>query len=373
MKAVVAEAKYEEQDYSVTMGVDTEVFFVDEDNKIVPSELILPFNDDPIFSKQKWHIDSSNTSVPIWSLHTDGIQGEITGVFSTCRAYTIDPIFYGFKALNKIVEEKSKELDKNIKISFTPAIDFDLDSFLDLNLDFRSIRFGCNPESIAWLDGDELLTPSLSMPVRSAGGHIHLGASNIYSTFQTKDVLFDKSNKIKLVKLMDLLVALPTLLISPQKDREKQRRNIYGKAGSFRNKKYGIEYRVLSPYFTSDKKLMQMILALSRNCVAQIGMGLFDEYMERIDTEKLIIAINECDDKLATDLLNKVDDIFSKNLTEFGHKGLKTPISIFDIIASTKLLNVGWPIHRSGIHGNYDVDFTKILLNNLGELKNEFN
>ncbi|MCW8826503.1 MAG: hypothetical protein OQK78_08770, partial [Gammaproteobacteria bacterium] len=47
------------------------------------------------------------------------------------------------------------------------------------------------------------------------------------------------------VKAMDLYLGVPSVLIDPDNDR----RELYGKAGAYRNKPYGLEYRTLSNFW----------------------------------------------------------------------------------------------------------------------------
>src|SRR3546814_17499888 len=60
---------------------------------------------------------------------------------------------------------------------------------------------------------------------------------------------------IKLTKQLDAFLALPSLFY----DDQVKRRSMYGAAGAFRTKPYGVEYRVLSNAWLKDSKLMSWV------------------------------------------------------------------------------------------------------------------
>lgn len=98
--------------------------------------------------------------------------------------------------------------------------------------------FGCEPDYNVW----ELeINPRPSAPdplLRSAGGHIHVGAS------------LNKTKKILLARWMDASLGLWSVIVDP----DTRRRQLYGKAGSIRFKPYGIEYRTLSNFWVRSRK-----------------------------------------------------------------------------------------------------------------------
>lgn len=90
-------------------------------------------------------------------------------------------------------------------------------------------------------------------PFRTAGGHIHLGGAGA----------LQNSIKIKLVVYaLDLFVGIPSLFLD-NNVMSHERRRMYGKAGSFREKSYGLEYRVLSPFWLRSPETVKLIYDLS--------------------------------------------------------------------------------------------------------------
>jgi hypothetical protein len=87
--------------------------------------------------------------------------------------------------------------------------------------------------------------------VRTSGGHLHLSGEKY-------DAIDDKTLYPIFVYMMDLFVAIPSILI--EKDySQRDRRKIFGKAGSYRIKPYGIEYRVLSSWWTGKPEYSALI------------------------------------------------------------------------------------------------------------------
>ena len=112
-------------------------------------------------------------------------------------------------------------------------------------MDPRALEFGCDPDFNAWDNGK--VNPRPRAPdwrLRSCGGHIHVGHK-----FGSKD------DHINFIKYMDLFLAVPSTV----QDQGDLRKQLYGKAGAFRFKPYGAEYRVLSNYWTLDRKLIEWV------------------------------------------------------------------------------------------------------------------
>ena len=75
-------------------------------------------------------------------------------------------------------------------------------------------------------------------------GHIHIGYDKI-----------DFDTSIKLLKLFDYFLGVPSIVL----DRDTERRKMYGNAGCFRLKEYGFEYRTLSNFWLQSTELMEWV------------------------------------------------------------------------------------------------------------------
>ena len=108
-----------------------------------------------------------------------------------------------------------------------------------LNSDNAKV-FGCDPDMSAWT-GHHNRTPSMNRAknMRTCGGHIHVGVEGV--------------DKRDLIKWMDILLGVPSLFM----ETDTKRRKLYGKAGSYRDKPYGVEYRALSNFWAQTEEGMQ--------------------------------------------------------------------------------------------------------------------
>lgn len=116
---------------------------------------------------------------------------------------------------------------------------------------------GCNPDFNAYTLGENP-PPDGDVPFRTGAGHIHVGW-----TEQADIGDFDHfKNCANLARQMDYFVGLRTLKFDP----DNRRRDLYGKAGAFRPKHYGMEYRVPSSVWCSDPKLMGEVYDATLAC-----------------------------------------------------------------------------------------------------------
>lgn len=85
-------------------------------------------------------------------------------------------------------------------------------------------------------------------------GHIHLGFDNIEVPFVEGELCNYEPDEQRsnIIKSLDLFIGLPMILIEP----DNKRKELYGKAGAFRPKEYGLEYRTPSNYLLSSRELM---------------------------------------------------------------------------------------------------------------------
>jgi len=111
-------------------------------------------------------------------------------------------------------------------------------------------NLGCNPDYNAYTGGMND-TPDRELPFRTGAGHIHIGWTEGQDTSDMEHI----EKCILLVKTLDYFVGLRTL----KYDTDAQRRELYGCAGAFRPKSYGVEYRVPSSAWCTSPELMGMI------------------------------------------------------------------------------------------------------------------
>lgn len=149
----------------------------------------------------------------------------------------------------------------------------------------------CDPDFNAWSNGKPNIVGKAGNRGRCAGGHIHIGYNN-----------HNELTNQYLVKAMDLFLSVPLVIMEP----ENRRKEMYGKAGSYRNQCWGVEYRSTSNYIFSSTELMKW--AFNQTLLA-IKLVNENKGIENLDLYKGLIldSINNKDVKSAKRLI----DIFS--------------------------------------------------------------
>jgi len=104
---------------------------------------------------------------------------------------------------------------------------------------------GCEPDYNGYTLGLND-PPNSGATFRTGAGHIAIGWGNEYQV--TSDYLYICG---VVVKEMDAIVGMSSLLF----DSDTKRRELYGKAGAFRPKPFGVEYRTLSNKWVVNKEL----------------------------------------------------------------------------------------------------------------------
>jgi len=182
------------------------------------------------------------------------------------------------KNINKIMKHLSKEVSgmglafSNLSAAIFPPEQLEHP---------RALEFGCDPDYNAWtLDVNP--KPKADNPgLRSCGGHVHVGA--------------DVGNLPELIKRMDLFLAVPSQL----QDKGILRKQLYGKAGAFRQKPYGGEYRTLSNYWIFNEALIKWVWNNTQLALDSEQLKV-DE-----DQDTIFAAVNAGDDNAAKFLINK--------------------------------------------------------------------
>lgn len=138
----------------------------------------------------------------------------------------------------------------------------------------KAKELGCEPDYDAYLVATNP-RPNGELPFRSAAGHIHFGIPETDNDAPVDDADYIGWLATK-VRELDFYLALPSLFY----DADTKRRELYGKAGAFRPKKYGMEYRTLSNQWLGSDSLKRWAYQASIYAMEQIdkGVSLFDKY-----------------------------------------------------------------------------------------------
>lgn len=150
--------------------------------------------------------------------------------------------------------------------------------------------FGCDPDFNVYTLSPNV-APDSRGNLRSAGGHIHVGYENP-----------DWEMNLKIVRAMDLFLGIPSILL----DEDTERKKMYGKAGAYREKPYGVEYRVLSNFWI---KTEESIAWAVRQTLKAVEFASEEDYLDDETSMEIQLAINNQDLNLACKLAKKFNII----------------------------------------------------------------
>ena len=105
-----------------------------------------------------------------------------------------------------------------------------------------------------------------------------------------------REDKLSLIQAMDLFCGVPSIFL----DSDTMRRKLYGKAGAFRSKKYGVEYRTLSNFWIQSPEKMEWAFNHTQQAVKFVNDG------GKIDNKAkalILQAINNSNEKAAKSLI----------------------------------------------------------------------
>lgn len=255
-KPVVAKTPETSDDHGIartllegfSVGADPELFVADPDGNIVCADMIPGTKDEPCKVKHG-------------AIQRDGFAAE----------YNIDPCttFDEWNRNHKAVQGQLQSyLPKGYTLVAKTSVRFSPEVF-DAAPDCAK-ELGCSPDWNAWT---EQLNPPPKLPddphLRCIGGHIHIGWGEGLDATDLQHRL----NCFDLVKQLDFFLGAWSL----RHDNDTERRKLYGKAGACRIKDYGVEYRVLSSFWTLTKeyrlavwnRLVQAINAMNKYYVPE--------------------------------------------------------------------------------------------------------
>lgn len=115
----------------------------------------------------------------------------------------------------------------------------------------EALELGCEPDFCAWNGGQANPRPNGDVNFRTGAGHVHIGWT------ENQDI-GDPGHMeacIMATKQLDFYLGLGSLIY----DQDSKRRTMYGAAGAFRPKSYGVEYRVLSNAWLQSQELMAWV------------------------------------------------------------------------------------------------------------------
>lgn len=145
-----------------------------------------------------------------------------------------------------------------------PVADFD-PVYFDTSIPTSAKILGCDPDYDAW----ELRPndpPDQTRTFRTGAGHIHLGWGKDFDPMSPDH--FQLCAEV--CRQLDYYVGIWSLLW----DKDNRRRELYGRAGAFRPKTYGVEYRVLSNSWLKSEMLQRWVYKAATTALHDLDDGL---------------------------------------------------------------------------------------------------
>lgn len=216
--------------------------------------------------------------------------------------FNIDPAA-SFEEFVESVEAVKKQLSEMIgadkfELTADPSVFFDEDVW-SMTPDEAKI-LGCEPDFNAWENGGANPRPDNSTTMRSGGGHVHVGWTDDADLTD-----FDhQAACMQATKQLDAALGLQSLLW----DNNNDRRKLYGKAGAYRIKPYGMEYRVLSNAWVRNSALIGHVYKVTRKAMEDLMNG--NPYYEFIG-DKIRSVIDSNNTKEAAYLSNLLNKRFN--------------------------------------------------------------
>lgn len=287
-----------------TIGADPE-FFVAKSGKAVPAYDAIPG------TKAEPH------KVNEGAVQVDGLALEVN----------IDPVSFGNYDGDSLFDQRIIRVVKTaktmaegklgrlavLKESYT---EFDKD-VLD-SLPEEAKELGCDPDWNAYtLAHNE--RPDGDVPFRVVGGHIHVGwASN--QPVEDPDYIKMCAD---FVKVLDLFVGIPLKIA----DTEERRRQMYGKAGAFRPKPYGVEYRSPSNFWIMSSTRRKAVYEMTRVGVQQM-------IMYQGSAEKVVLRFSRKTPEEIAEIINDPSPETVKEAVRIYDSYLKYNSSYMDAVVS---------------------------------------
>lgn len=259
------------------VGADPELFLM-RNNKIISAEgLIGGTKDNPKKISNEGH-----------AIQEDNVMVE----------YNIPPV----DSAENFIKEHQFVLDylkvtasllDNAELNFSASAELD-PMYLDTP---QAMQFGCEPDYNVWLR-EINNAPRSETNLRTCGGHIHIGYEN-----PTQEV------SEKIVKAMDAILGVQSIIL----DKDERRKEMYGKAGAFRFKSYGVEYRTLSNFWIASPQLMKWAFDSSMKAIELVNSGIIDR-IDDLYAEEIQEIINKNKKVKAKELIETIDDLVFQNL-----------------------------------------------------------
>jgi hypothetical protein len=275
------------------IGIDPEFFIVDEASRPINAIRILPGKTNNPLKKNGINFYHDNV---LAEFNFAPVKTEMEFLEKTSEALRI---LKNLVAPNTLSTQAYADLDKE-EMRFANSRDL-----------------GCNPDYDAYtLTQNDMPTQFFARTnCRAAGGHFHIGG-------EKNDAVCHPFLKPIFVFMLDLFVGIPSVVLD-NNAYAFRRRKLFGQAGCHRDKPYGLEYRVLSPFWLRSPATASLMYKLIEFVFESMNESFYKKfwnfYPERLRTDKPASAF-ECygyDAKSVISAINSNDVISAKRFCNF--------------------------------------------------------
>lgn len=240
---------------TITLGCDPELFIQnDATGRFVSAE----DHHGPIIPGTKKH----PFEVRGGAIQVDGVAAE----FNINPVTTFDGFYNNIKSVIVDLNRRVREKKETYRLRPVPTAVFSPKYFF--SLPEHTLELGCEPDYSAYTL-KENPRPETKEPFRTGSGHIHIGWSKDVGDPLSQGHMMDCQ---MVVKELDKYLHFASL----DWDKDTKRQALYGKPGSFRPKKYGVEYRPLSNSWLQDKKTINNVFLITMGVVRSLESGKHD-------------------------------------------------------------------------------------------------
>lgn len=192
-------------------------------------------------------------------------------------------------AIGKALKHLSKQVATYaLDIKCVPTATFTAEELMTPH----AMELGCDPDFCAWT-GQQNPRPRAPEFMRTAAGHVHISWTD---PTPEEQALY--------IKYLDLFLGVPSILVTDANDRRK----LYGKAGCYRPKPYGVEYRTLDNFWLPVKKYRRHIFSTIQSAFPALTSK-YNHWREDLEewSEEIQQAINDHDLDQALNLVHIFD------------------------------------------------------------------
>lgn len=214
--------------------------------------------DPEIFVKKRGVVASAYGLIPGTKKFPLKVRKGAVQVDGMALEFNIDPA-----GNEKAFRDNINEVMAQLKV-MTPGYDFDINPVAEFGAAMIAAQpkeariLGCDPDFNAWTRAPNP-APNAKADFRTASGHVHIGWKKKGDKNWPDNLDVNDESHLEacraLTKTLDAYLGIPSIAW----DENAKRRELYGKAGAFRPKPYGMEYRTLSNAWLNKPHLISLV------------------------------------------------------------------------------------------------------------------